>query len=350
MRSTAPCAASRGTAPARFDPGLLESPDLAGITVLIISHNNDRGILPLVERASAGADQVIVVDNGSTDRTVPLLQQASHASDKLTTLTDTNDWWPSAHSEWSPLAAARNFGLSHVTQEWVLVLDDDEYVSTEGFRYLRRVVDASSCFAYFLPWITYDGDGKTIVEDYKLSLFRSWQGVQYDGLFHENATKSVRKLQAPCLMAPIEISHNPSFKGVRDKSRTYLEGLTSAVQLTPVCARLRWFFGLTLYHLGEVDDAQRQLSFAATLDEDRWHPIERINACFLLGASYEITHDLRQRRHWLERALHLCEEFRHDVEMVAYGTVIDHMRQAYETITRGGKAEGSYPSHLFYCF
>jgi glycosyltransferase involved in cell wall biosynthesis len=303
-----------------------------------------------VEQVSASADEVIVIDNGSTDQTVPLLHHASLASEKITALTDKAEWWPGAHAAWSPLAAARNFGLSHVTRDWVLVLDDDEHVSPDGFRHLRRLIEDSPYLAYFLPWITYDGDGKAIVEDYKLSFFRSWQGVQYDGLFHENATKSVRNLQASCLMAPVEISHNPSFKKSRGKPRAYLEGLTSAVRLIPSCARLRWFLGLTFYHLGEVGEARQHLSVAARLEDDRWHPIERINACFLLGASHELTDDAQHGRRWLERALHLCEDFQSDVEMVAYERVVDYVRNAHATIARGTRAEGLYPSHLFYCF
>jgi glycosyltransferase involved in cell wall biosynthesis len=323
---------------------------MVGIAVLIISYNNERGILRLVEQAVTNADQVIVIDNGSTDQTVPLLKSASRAYDKVTALTEKDEWWPSANSEWSPLAAARNFGLTHVTQDWVLVLDDDEYVSPDGFCHLRRLAYASTCLAYFLPWITYGCNGKTLVEDYKLSFFRSRKGVQYDGLFHENATKSVRRLQAACQMAPIEISHHPPSNKLGGKREAYLNGLTSAVRLVPSCARLRWFLGLTYYHLGEALDARRHLSAAAELEDDRWHPIERINACFLLGASHKITRDVQQRRRWLERALHLYEEFQHDVEMVAYGRVVDYVRRAYDTTERGGGADLLYPSHLFYCF
>jgi glycosyltransferase involved in cell wall biosynthesis len=323
---------------------------MVGIAVLIISYNNERGILRLVEQVSASADQVIVVDNGSTDQTVPLLRSASRAYDKVTVLTDRDAWWPSVNSGWSPLAAARNFGLIHVTQEWVLVLDDDEQVSPDGFNHLRKLSCASTRLAYFLPWITYDSNGNPVIEDYKLSFFRSWKGVQYDGLFHENATKSVRRLQATCLMAPVELSHYPPSKKLMGKRKAYLDGLTSAVRAVPSCARLRWFLGLTLHHLGEAQDSRRHLSAAAVLKDDRWHPIERINACFLLGASHKITHDVQQRRRWLEMALHLCEEFKNDVEMVAYGRVVDHLRKAYETLERGGAAEGLYPSHLFYCF
>jgi glycosyltransferase involved in cell wall biosynthesis len=323
---------------------------MVSIAVLIISYNNESGILRLVGEAAQYADQVIIIDNGSTDQTVPLLQSASRANDKVIALTDKDEWWPSVNKDWSPLAAARNFGLTQVTQEWVLVLDDDEYVSPDGFSHLRRLADASTCLAYFLPWNTYDSSGKTIIEDYKLSYFRSRKGIQYDGLFHENATKSVRRLQATCRTAPIEISHNPSSKMVRDKRKVYLEGLTSAVRVNPSCARLRWFLGLTFYHLGETADAHRHLIIAAELEDDRWHPIERINACFLLGVNREVTRNVQQRKRWFDRALQLCEDFENDVEMVAYGRVVDYIRKTHEIIERSGEAEDLYPSHLFYCF
>ena len=70
------------------------------------------------------AHQIVVVDTGSTDRTVQIAK--AHGAEVH-------------HFDWcDDFAAARNFALEHARGDWVLVLDADEVLTTEGLNGLRQ--------------------------------------------------------------------------------------------------------------------------------------------------------------------------------------------------------------------
>lgn len=83
-----------------------------GLTVVILTKNEERHIVDVVVNSWKVADVVLVVDSGSTDRTVELAE-ANGA--KVVYRAWDNDF-----------SAQRNFALEHVDTEWVLYLDADE--------------------------------------------------------------------------------------------------------------------------------------------------------------------------------------------------------------------------------
>jgi hypothetical protein len=73
--------------------------------------------------------QVIVVDDGSTDRTVAELRALRHARVKVL-----------CHDRSEGVSAARNLGLAHAASPWVAFLDDDDVWAP---RYLAAMLDAA---------------------------------------------------------------------------------------------------------------------------------------------------------------------------------------------------------------
>ncbi len=86
----------------------------AKLTVAMIV-KDEAAVLPrFLECLGDVADELLVVDTGSTDATVALLTAAGARV---------------LHRPWDgDFSAARNFGLQHATGDWVLVLDADELV------------------------------------------------------------------------------------------------------------------------------------------------------------------------------------------------------------------------------
>ncbi|MCC7409159.1 MAG: glycosyltransferase family 2 protein [Phycisphaeraceae bacterium] len=75
-------------------------------------------------RSVAGADEIIVCDMHSTDRTVPIAE--AHGCRII-------------HHEPAGYAdPARNFAIGHAKSDWILVLDADEIVPGELWEYLER--------------------------------------------------------------------------------------------------------------------------------------------------------------------------------------------------------------------
>ena len=73
---------------------------------------NEAGLLPRCLATLQGADEIIVVDTGSTDQSIAVAAKYG--------ATVVEEPWADDFS------AARNTGLAHAASDWILVLDADE--------------------------------------------------------------------------------------------------------------------------------------------------------------------------------------------------------------------------------
>ena len=91
---------------------MLHNSDNNSISVCIIAKNEEKMIADCLESVKSIADEIILVDTGSTDATKKI---ASSYTDKI------------YNYEWKDdFAAARNFGLEKAISEFLLVIDCDE--------------------------------------------------------------------------------------------------------------------------------------------------------------------------------------------------------------------------------
>lgn len=106
---------------------------MARLTVITLALNEEHNIEDCLASV-AWADEIIVVDSGSTDRTVEL---ARRFTDHVLSL------------EWTGYGPTKNAALERSTGEWILWLDADERVTPELAEEIRTVLqDSSSCDAY----------------------------------------------------------------------------------------------------------------------------------------------------------------------------------------------------------
>lgn len=90
---------------------------MAKLSVVITTYNNQDLIKECIESV-AFADEIIVVDNGSSDQTVQL-------SEKLGAIVHSHKNDP------THLNASKNFGFKKASHEWILSLDSDERVEAD---------------------------------------------------------------------------------------------------------------------------------------------------------------------------------------------------------------------------
>jgi glycosyltransferase involved in cell wall biosynthesis len=154
----------------------METPRRATLSVAIVTLNEEAN-LPRTLASVAWADEIVVVDSGSTDATRAIAQ--SHGARFVT-------------KPWRGFAAQKNFALSLCTSEWVLSLDADEAVSPELAASIQKVLVAPpSHTAYALPrrnfflgrWMRHGG----YYPDPKLRLFPRGQGSFQETPVHETA-------------------------------------------------------------------------------------------------------------------------------------------------------------------
>lgn len=86
------------------------------ISACLITHNEEANLPRCLESLAGIADEIVIVDSGSTDRT-PFIA------------TDHNARF--IRHDWEGYAAQKNFALSKARHDWVLSLDADEALSPE---------------------------------------------------------------------------------------------------------------------------------------------------------------------------------------------------------------------------
>lgn len=84
----------------------------------------------------AWADEIVVVDSGSTDDTVAI---ARRFTDKVVS------------AEWTGFGALKNKALGLATRDWILSLDADERVSPELKEEIRRAIGVAGLDGYEIP-------------------------------------------------------------------------------------------------------------------------------------------------------------------------------------------------------
>jgi len=137
-----------------------------GLSVAIVAMNEE-AIIGRTLESVRWADEIVLVDSGSTDRTCDIARQYN-ARVLL--------------REWRGFSLQKNFAFESCTQDWILSLDADEVVTPELAEEIRRVIgNADACNGYWIPrknlflgkWVRFGG----FYPDPKLRLFRRCHGV-----------------------------------------------------------------------------------------------------------------------------------------------------------------------------
>jgi hypothetical protein len=178
---------------------------MAKLSVVVICFNEE-AILEKCLAAVQWADEVIVVDSHSTDRTVEIARR--YATRVL-------------QNEWQGYAQQKTFALSHATNPWILSLDADEVVSPELAREIRSLLDREPDLAGFrVPRMTFYL-GRFLrhcwYPDYKVRLFQRALGRWSEHEVHESVL-----LEGPCGKLAHPLLHY-SFQSIRDHLRTIQE-------------------------------------------------------------------------------------------------------------------------------
>ena len=143
------------------------------LSVCMIVRNESK-MLPRCLKSVAWADQIIVVDTGSTDDTLKIARD--HGAMVFTLP------WP------HDFAAARNESLKHATSDWILVLDADEWLAHGADWQIRRLIGVNHANGYTCLIRNYmsDFDRSQASEHYHVRLFRNKPHYRFHGAIHES--------------------------------------------------------------------------------------------------------------------------------------------------------------------
>jgi glycosyltransferase involved in cell wall biosynthesis len=110
------------------------------LSVIIITKNEEDRIVPCLESVKNLADEIILFDSGSTDRTVEI---AKRYTDKIWVTED----WPGDGFQ-------KQRALDQATCDWVLSIDADEFLDEKMQQAIKSLLeqDRIAAAAYKLPW------------------------------------------------------------------------------------------------------------------------------------------------------------------------------------------------------
>lgn len=147
---------------------------MSRLSVIVIALNQEEHIVSCLESVRF-ADEIVLVDSGSTDRTVAL---ARAFTDRIFT------------TPWLGFGATKNFALDQARMAWVLSLDTDERVPSALKEEILAIVGADGPLAgYRIPRKNYFG-GRWVKRlgwypDYTLRLFQRGKGRFRERQVHE---------------------------------------------------------------------------------------------------------------------------------------------------------------------
>lgn len=229
---------------------------MATISVCMIVKNEAENLGPCLDCLRGLADEIIVVDTGSSDGTK---QVAKDYTDRIFDYAWTGDF-----------AAARNYAFSLASMEYIYSADADERIDAENRIRFQRLKEA------LLPEVEIvqmryanqleKGGVYNFDEEYRPKLFRRLRTFRWISPIHETVAT------APVVFdSDIVIGHYPKERhAARD-----LAAFVRAAKQAPLDARLQHMYAMELYIAGEDADFLRARSyFTESLADERRTPDE----------------------------------------------------------------------------
>lgn len=159
------------------------------LTACLICRNEAANIQAWLDNVSGFADEIIVVDTGSTDGTGDIL-----AADGIAYY---------AYSWQGDFGAAKNFALEKVSGDWLVFLDADEafqYPASVRGSICHLLAQQAGCEAVAVPLYNIDADnnGNIINTNQVVRIFQNKPYLRYEGEVHEQLVDIYQKERQLC--------------------------------------------------------------------------------------------------------------------------------------------------------
>lgn len=106
------------------------------LSVVIVTHNEHDWIENCIASVKPVADEIIVVDDGSTDDTVAMCKKLGAKV---------------FHQDWPGFSKQKNFAVAKASGDWILFIDGDERLSKDLASEIKSKINAAGVGAYAMP-------------------------------------------------------------------------------------------------------------------------------------------------------------------------------------------------------
>ncbi len=264
------------------------------------------------------ADEIIVVDTGSSDATKEIAQR--HGA-KVFDIPWRDDF-----------SYARNESLKRATSEWVLVLDADEVMSEAGWQAIDELLHEPKSPLFYLVQTTYL-DASTVLrwhandlkdpeakgyhgycESALVRLFKNTPQIVFNGSVHEHAQHLDPKIQP--LMTEIRIHHYGKLKNDdKKKQKSELYHRIGLKKITEMPSEPHAFYELAVQKWEMDEDDEAATYFLKALELDPRHKDAAFGYACLL-------HQKKRYADALDAFVHLIQDFPDHAEAHLYASSV----------------------------
>ena len=198
------------------------------ISLCMIVKNEEETLGRCLDSVQGIADEIIVVDTGSTDRTQEVARQYTDAV------------YP---YQWTDdFAAARNYAFSKATGDYLLWLDADDLLlqpDREKFLSLKETLSPQVDLVMMRYHVAFDSAGNPTFSYYRERLLKNHAGFLWEGKVHEVITP-----RGVIVYSDIGVTHRKTRSGDPDRNlRIYEKMLADGEKLGP---RQQFYYGREL--------------------------------------------------------------------------------------------------------
>ncbi len=245
------------------------------ISVAMIAKDEEQCIADAIKSVAPVADQIVLVDTGSSDRTVALARELGAEV--------------SEHSWQDDFSIARNESLRHCRGDWIFVLDADEVVAPCDLKGLRALTEARENVAYrfvarnygfnseLTGWVPCDPKDPYARgcpgwhPSTKTRLFRNHPEIRFEGRIHELVMNSLDRVGVRRVLCDIPIHHYGrvlSPERFRSKQTYYLSLAGKKILENADDAKSHFELGNQLHELGDYQGALESYRKALEIEPD----------------------------------------------------------------------------------
>ncbi len=223
------------------------------ISFCTIAKNEERFIGRCIDSLYGIADEIIVVDTGSTDRTVEIAK--AHGAQIR-------------YFEWiGDFSAAKNFAIDQTSGDWIIFLDADEYFTDErAAKTVRETIEKQHSnpnidgLYHAIRSFTQEG-GAAVQPDatrsFNTRVFRHSPNIRYRNAIHEQIVRDGKDMRTHEMRQEDSIIDHDGYLStiIRSKEERNLAMELLEVEKGNPDPLLLYYIGRDYYHMGKVPEA-----------------------------------------------------------------------------------------------
>ncbi len=258
------------------------------ISVCMIAKNEDNHIEECLKRLRPCKFEIIVVDTGSVDRTVEISQKYANKV---------------FHFAWcSDFSAARNFSIEQASNDWVLIIDCDEYLENVNLWELEQSLEPNSRSVGMLVRNNpYSIQGVRSVMSERIGRLFNRRYCHYEGAIHEQV-RTLDGKEPGSFQIPLTFYHEGyvSESDKRMRATRNLEMLLHDLEVKGPNPYIYFQLGQNYISLSDLNKAAFyfQKGLEQNVDTDSafvQNMIETYGYCLIELANYDLAMELHRR-------------------------------------------------------